>query len=297
MPKHIVDLLTTLGVPAEDAAKIDALPEAEQATFDAKPYIDKVKGNYQTQLQNDPEFFKDLTVDKLPPEVKKKIENNAFGRASNIVKDKLLKHLGMSDSDFSDLPDEQKDKIENLIPVITERWTKTKSSDKQLQADLIAARKELEKYGPDYETSIASKYETAAEQKITAAIFNANLIGALSEVPGLKIPAADIAATANTLLQSKYGFAKVGDYGIELRNKDNKDLKALKPNSSHEITLKEALIEIATERGWVDKETNSDDKKKSGTVVITPDKNGVQRMSAVAPHIAEKISKNIAAGY
>lgn len=296
MPKHIVDLLTTLGVPAEDAAKIDALPEAEQATFDAKPYVDKVKGNYQTQLQNDPEFFKDLTVDKLPPEVKKKIENNAFGRASNIVKDKLLKHLGMTDADFSDLPDEQKDKIENLIPVITERWTKTKSSDKQLQADLIAARKELEKYGPDYETSIDTKYKTQYDQRETSAIFNANLISELSQIPGLKIPASDIAATANTLIQSKYGFAKVGDYGIELRNKDNKDLKALKPNSSHEMTLKDALIEIATERGWVEKEA-VDDKKKTGVVTIAPDKNGVQRMSAVAPHIADKISKNIAAGY
>lgn len=294
MPKHIVDLLTTLGVPPEDAAKIDSLPEAEQATFDAKPYVDKVKGNYQTQLQNDPEFFKDLTIEKLPADVKKRVENTAFGRAANVVKDKLLKGLGMTEADFADLPDEQKDKIETLIPVITERWTKTKSSDKQLQADLIEARKQLEKYGPDYEKGIETKYETAAEQKVTSAIFNAALVGELSSIEGLKIPAADVAATANQLLQSKYAFVRVGDYSVELRNKENKDLKILKPNSSEVLTLKDALNDIAVERGWVDKPDESDPKKKSGKVTITPDKTGVQRM-VVAPHLEDKVKKKIAA--
>lgn len=293
MPKHIVDLLTTLGVPADEAAKIDSLPEAEQATFDNKPYIDKVRTNYETQLKNDPAFFNDLTVDRLPPEVKKKMESDSFGRAANIVKDKLLKGLGMSDSDFEDLAPEQKGKIETLIPIIAERWTKNKSGDKQLQTDLIAARKELEKYGPDYEQGIAAKYETASEQKITTAIFNANVIGALSEIPGLKIPASDIAATANTILQSKFGFARIGDYGVELRNKDNKDLKALKPNSSHEMTLKDALIEIATERGWIEKQDEGG-KNGSGKITVKPDNSGKLKM-VVAPHIQDKVSKKIAA--
>ena len=74
MPKHIQDILIAAGIPAEDAERIDSLPEADQATFDSKPYMDKVKESYKTQFQNDPEFFTDLTLEKLPPAVKKKVE-------------------------------------------------------------------------------------------------------------------------------------------------------------------------------------------------------------------------------
>src|SRR3990172_3259059 len=103
MPKYIQDILTAVGIPAEDAEKIDSLPEAEQATFDSKPYVDKVKTNYATQLKNDPSFFSDLTLEKLPPETKKKVESAQFGRAAKIVTDKLLKGLGMTEADFADL--------------------------------------------------------------------------------------------------------------------------------------------------------------------------------------------------
>src|SRR6476469_10041328 len=101
MPSHVETLLTSLGIPAEDAATILAVPEDKQATFDAKPYADKVKSNYQTQFQNDPAFFTDTTLEKLPAEVKEKLENSQFGRAAKIVADKFLKGLGMSEADIA----------------------------------------------------------------------------------------------------------------------------------------------------------------------------------------------------
>lgn len=288
MPKYVVDLLTTLGLPAEDAAKIDALPEAEQATFDAKPYAEKVKGNYQTQFQNDPEFFKDLTVEKLPPEVKKRLESTQFARASNIVRDKFVKGLGMTEADYADLPDEQKEKIELLIPAIAEKYTKTKAGDKQLQADLIEARKKLEAFD-GYEEKTKTKYEGEANQKVAAAIFNAALIGELSAIPGLKIAAGDIAKTANDILQSKYGFERVGDYAIELRQKANPQMKVLKNGSSQELTLKDALLEIATERGWVEKEKEGG--KGNGIVTVAP--NGKGALAMLPPHLQSTIGKKI----
>jgi len=291
MPKHIVDLLTNLGMPAEDAAKIDSLPEAEQATFDAKPYAEKVRANYQTQFQNDPEFFSGITVDKLPPAVKKQIESAQFGRAAKITTDKLVKALGMTEADYADLPEETKEKIELLIPAIAEKYTKTKTGDKELQNQLIEARKKLEQYGPDYEAGIETKHKTAAEQRITSAIFNAALIGELSSIPGLKISASDIAKTAHDILQSKYGFERVGDYSVELRQKANPQMKVLKEGSSHELTLKDALTELATERGWIEKPAVA--TKGNGVVTVTPE-NGALKM-IVAPHLQDKISKKIAA--
>src|SRR6187399_18531 len=290
MPKHIQDILIAAGIPAEDAQKIDSLPEADQATFDSKPYMDKVKESYKTQFQNDPEFFTDLTLEKLPPAVKKKVESAQYGRAANVMRDKFLKGLGMSDADIADLTDEQREKLEQFIPAVTEKYAKTKAGDKQLQQDLIEARKKLEGYD-GYEDKIKVKYETESNQKIAAAIFRANLIGELSRIPGLKISASDIAKTADEIVNSKYAFERVGDFGVELRQKANPQMKVLKDNSSHELTLSEALLEIAKERKWVEEE--QEQKKGGGTIKITPDKNGA--LSMVPPHLQDRISSKIGA--
>ena len=288
MPKHIQDILIAAGIPAEDAEKIDSLPEADQATFDSKPYMDKVKESYKTQFQNDPEFFTDLTLEKLPPAVKKKVESAQYGRAANVMRDKFLKGLGMSDADIADLTDEQREKLEQFIPAVTEKYAKTKAGDKQLQQDLIEARKKLEGYD-GYEDKIKVKYETESNQKIAAAIFRANLIGELSRIPGLKISASDIAKTADEIVNSKYAFERVGDFGVELRQKANPQMKVLKDNSSHELTLSEALLEIAKERKWVEEE--KEHKNGSGVIKVTPGKEGL--MAGIPPHLQERIGSKI----
>jgi len=292
MPKHIQDILIAAGIPAEDAERIDSLPEADQATFDSKPYMDKVKESYKTQFQNDPEFFTDLTLEKLPPAVKKKVESAQYGRAANVMRDKFLKGLGMSDADIADLTDEQKEQFDQFIPAVAQKYAKSKAGDKQLQQDLIEARKQLEKYGPDYEKGIADKYQSESDQKIAAAIFRANLIGELSRIPGLKISASDIAKTADEIVSSKYAFERIGDFGVELRQKANPQMKVLKDNSSHELTLSEALLEIAKERKWVDEQTKP--TNGSGVVTVKPGKDGL--MAGIPPHLQEKISSKIAAG-
>jgi len=290
MPKHIQDILIAAGIPAEDAEKIDSLPEADQATFDSKPYMDKVKESYKTQFQNDPEFFTDLTLEKLPPAVKKKVESAQYGRAANVMRDKFLKGLGMSDADIADLTDEQREKLEQFIPAVTEKYAKTKAGDKQLQQDLIEARKKLEGYD-GYEDKIKVKYETESNQKIAAAIFRANLIGELSRIPGLKISASDIAKTADEIVNSKYAFERVGDFGVELRQKANPQMKVLKDNSSHELTLSEALLEIAKERKWVEEE--KEQRNGSGVIKVTPGKEGL--MAGIPPHLQDRISSKIGA--
>lgn len=291
MPTPVETILTSVGIPAEEVSKIVSLPQEEADKFDANPYLEKVKGNYQTQFKNDPSFFSDITLDNLSPDVKKKLESAQFGRAAKIAMDKTLKGLGMTEAEISDLTDEQREKLENFIPAIAEKYTKTKAGDKQLQQDLIEARKQLEKYGPDYEKGIEQKHQTAAEQKVTAAIFNANLISELSSIPGLKIAASDIAKTANDVLASKYAFERVGDFGVELRQKANPQMKVLKNGSSQELTLKEALAEIATERGWIEKKAEG--QNGSGTVRVTPTNDGLK--TVVPPHLQDRIGSKIAA--
>ena len=291
MSKHIEALLTAAGLPAEDVQKIVALPEAEQATFDTKPLVEKINSHYSTIHQNDPAFFNSVTIEKLPPQIKKQIESEQFGRASSIVRDKFIKGLGMTEAEFEDLPEDQRKQIEKLIPVAIERWTKTKSGSKETQEQLIEARKQLEKYGPNYEKEVETKYEAKANERVNSVLFNAAVIGELSSIQGLKISASDIAKTANDILSSKYAFERVGDYGIELRQKDNPQMKVLKGSSSQQLTLKEALSEIAIERGWVEPE-KADDKIFRGKV--EPGKNGQQKLTVIPAHIQDRIAKKIA---
>ena len=69
-------------------------------------------------------------------------------------------------------------------------------------------------------------------------------------------------------------------------------MKVLKDGTSHEVTLKDALLEIATERGWIEKE-KIEDKTGSGKIEIKP--NGKGELSMVPPHLQDKISQKIAA--
>ncbi len=293
MSKHIETLLTSAGLPAEDVQKIMSLPEAEQEKFDVKPFVDKVKSNFSAQLANDPEFFSNITVDKLPAAIKKQIEAEQFGRAANISRDKVLKGLGMTESDLEDLPEDQRKKIETLIPAVIEKWTKTKSGSKETQEELIRTRKELERYA-GLEEKLKTQYETEANTKVKSVIFSAALVSELSSLPGLKIAASDIAKTASDILTSKFAFEKVGDFGIELRQKDHPELQVLKTGSSQQLTLKEALAEIATERGWIEQPSDAK-KSQKGTLTVAPDKNGKSALVGVAPHLENRISQKIAA--
>lgn len=289
MPNHVETLLTTLGIPAEEATKILTLPEEEQKTFDATPYAEKVKANYQTQLQNDPAFFNDMTLEKLPSDIKKKVESSQYARATNVTKEKIAKGFGFTEDQMKKFSSEDFKALEYWLPAVIDEFSKTKVSDKEVQNQLIEARKKLEEFN-GYEEKVKTKYENEANQKVTSAIFRANLIGELSSIPGLKIPAADIANAADTILNSKYAFEKVGDYGVELRQKTNPTMKVLKQGSSQELTLKEALTEIATERGWVEKEKPGG--TGSGTIEVAP--NGKGELEMYPAHLRDTIRQKIA---
>lgn len=292
MLKHLETILTGLGVAPEDISVLDAVPEAEQETFDVKPFAEKVRTNFQTQFKNDPAFFNDLTLENLNPEVRKTLERAQYGRAATITRDKLLKGLGMTEADYADLTTEEKEKLELFVPKLAEKYAKAKAGDKQLQADLIDARKKIEQF-EGLEDTLKTKYESESSEKVTAAIFKANLISELAAIPGLKIAASDIAATAANILNGKYAFERVNEYGIELRNKEKPTMKVLKGSTSQELTLKDALMEIATERGWVEKQDDKAGGQGAGKIKIEP--NGKGSLNMIPPHLQDKIGSKISA--
>jgi hypothetical protein len=107
----------------------------------------------------------------------------------------------------------------------------------------------------------------------------------------LKVKASTLAREAKEILNAKYAIVRNGDFGVELRQKANPQMKVLKPNSSHELTLKEALAEIAEGESWVEAQQKEEQKSGSGKVTVTPTNDGLK--AVVAPHIADKISNKI----
>lgn len=290
MPKHIETILSSVGIPTEDVAKIIAASDDDQ--FDIKPITEKIKSNYQTQFQNDPAFFNDLTLEKLPADIKKKLESGQYARATNVAKEKIAKALGFTSEEIKDLEADDFKALDFYVPAIAEKWTKNKSGDKELQQQLIETRKKLESFD-GIEEKLKTKYESETNQRISDVIFNAVVVSELSSIPGLKISAADIAATANNILKSEFAFERVGDFSVELRQKSNPTMKVLKGNTSQELTIKEAIQEIAEKRGWVDKKDDdtSDDKTGSGKVIIKPEKG---KLTMIAPHLEKKMKDKIA---
>lgn len=293
MPKAIEIVLKSVGLPDEDVKKIAAIAD-DDTTFDANPFTEKIKGNYQTQFKNDPEFFKDITVETLPPSVKKAIESAQYARSTNESKGKIAKALGFDAEEIKDLESDDFKPLDRYISAITDKWTKSKSGSKEVQEQLIAERKKNEefvkKYGPDYEKEVETKYQKQSEEKETKAIISANMISELSAIPGLKVKASTLAREANDILNSKYAFERVGEYSVELRQKGNPAMKVLKNGSSEELTLKDALSEIAEKEGWIEKEKDS--VKGSGTVTAVVPANGQLKMQA-SPHVATAIQKKI----
>lgn len=290
MPTHLETLAAAVGVPAEDLQTVASLKDTD--TFDPKPIVEKVKGNFKTQFKNDASFYEDLTADKLPEPVRKKFESDGYGRATGIVKQKFQKVLGLTDDDLSDMTEEQRSKFEEFVTAAATKYANGKAagnSDKVTQQKLIEAIKKYEALEAE-NTTLKTKYEGEATAKINEALFTASMLGELATIPGLKISPSDIAGTAKSLLLSKYGYAKSGDYGIELRQKDHPNMKVLIGNSSKEMTLKDALLEIAKERGWIEEKT--EDGKGGGKVVVVPGKAGTLNM--IAPHLQSVIAKKIA---
>lgn len=289
MPSPTETILTTAGLPSEDVTKITTLSEEDQKTFDPTPYAEKIKANYQTQFKNDPTFFNDIKLENLTPEVRKQIESGQYARATNIAKEKLAKALGFTEDQIKDLQTEDYKSLDFYVPAIAERYAKTKAGDKQLQADLIEERKKNEGY-LGLEEKLKAKYEGETNLKITEVIKNAALISELSTIPNLKVKPSTLAREANEILTSKYAFERVSDYSVELRQKANPTMKVLKGQTSQELTLKDALTEIAIAEGWI--EADKGDGKGSGKIPIVPGKDGTLQM--VPPHLQDKFKKKIA---
>lgn len=293
--EHLNSLLTEAGFDQTDIEAVmalanpaaDAAPEVIEASKKAlEPFIGKLNTNVSTRIKNDPKFWETLDENNINEGFKKKIETQQYGRAANITKQKFLKLLGYTDADIVDMSEEEKSKLELFIPKVAEKWQSSKSSDKEMQKQLVEARKKLEELELDIPVR-EGKIKQDYESNFNAEKLDFIILAELATVENLKAPAQYLAQKIAAELKEENAFVINGLKAVP-KQKANPALDVLE--GSKALSLKDLIVKKLTADGLIGDPNKKDDKKSGiSTVDVDPDgKGGLQ----ISSHIAEKIKAN-----
>jgi hypothetical protein len=284
--EHLNTLITSAGIEAADIEAILALPaDAKPEDFKVDDYVGKIKTNIETQVKNDPKFWESLSTENVHADFKKKLESEQYGRAANITRQKVLKGLGLTEADITDLPEEDKNKLEVFVTKAAEKFAATKSSDKQLQQQLVETRKKLEDLEldiPTREGKIKQDYET----KFNSEKLDFIILAELATVENLKAPAQYLVAKLAAELKDEYAFVVNGLSALP-KQKANPNLDVL--DGSKAVTLKELMVKKLTADGLIAAPAAPGKTGGKVTVDVHPDEKGGLGISS---HIMDKINAN-----
>lgn len=281
--KHIDEVLTTAGLTADQVKALVELKE-DAADFKADAYTAPIRTAAETQVKNDPEFYKTINKENLPKDFLKTLESEQYGRAANIVRTQVLKAAGLAEKDFADLGEDGK-KIEVFTPAFMKKVSEGKVTDRELQQKLADAQTEIEALQAK-EPEIEKKHQTAAEQRIADFVFENKIVESIAEVKNLKVPPGYISSKVIDAVKEKFDFKVVGKT-VELLQK-GKDLLAMEDNKP--LKLAKAISDIITKElpEAVEKVRGTGSNSgKTGTV--TGDKGELK----ISSHVHDKIQKRL----
>lgn len=284
---HLEQVATAAGLTPEAVKAIIELP-ADAKDFKTDEHVTTLHGVVGNALKNDPKFYEDLTVEKLPQPVQKALEQQQYGRAASIARTNMLKTAGLTEKDFEELGEEGK-KLDKFIPALMAKFSAGKITDKQLQEGLLKANQELEELrgqAPKLEEKYKGEYET----KVAGFQNSANVLATIAQVPGLKVPASLVGRAVQEKLASKYTLVLVNG-STELRQLGKPELKVLVDNGTKELTLERAVTELLTEEKAIDAEAaKKHTKVETGETKIETDGKGGLKVST---HVNGRLAKRL----
>lgn len=272
-------ILTTLGLPADQIAALNAITPDQMKDFNADTFITPISQGMRTALLADNEFLKTIDVTKLPEEVRKPLEQGQYGRFINEYKS-FLKEQGL---DITDLPDKEQNSLKALAKAGFDKHGKKIGAPEALQTlqtQLQAAIAEKEGLQTDWEkkhTEGISSVEAAANARVER-------MAAFVEVGGFKtvVPASMIADSIQTNLKAIYSITfNTETTSFEVKQKANPQLPVME--GSKVLTYKDVLTKYMKDNNLLAAEKVEEVTKK----VIPADGNGQTRQ--IAGHIAKKI--------
>lgn len=285
-------VLTAVGLPEDKFNEIMNLPEDKVAEFKADEYVSALRGSVENQIKNDARFWESLDENNVGEALKTKIEKAQFNRVSNIARQKIQKALGLSDEDIADMPEETKAKYETYVAALGEKYSQKGSNDKQLQKELMEARKRLETLeasAPELEKKYKEQYETASRNDKIDMIILAELASIDgSETHKLKVPASYFADKIAKELKDSYTL-NLNGFKIDAKQKQNPNLSVL--DGSKEMTTRDLIVKILQRDNLIEDRKPQKDGPQRGKVSADADpKDGTFKISS---HIADKIKANM----
>lgn len=279
---ELQSILTSLGIEAAQAQSLltDENPDITGA-------VSAIRANVETQIKNDPNFWNGLDEKNIPELYRKKIEGAQYARATNETRLGIMKKFGLNESDYAEIGDDVKNYgafLEHTAKLVGNK----NNIDPKLQADLIEAKKQLEVFEnekPTIEKTFKDKYEAEYNAKVADMLILSSVAG----VAGLKANASYVSPVVADKLKQQYHLEISGN-NIELRQKENHNLKALNSQGTKEISLSEAITAILKSDNMIDEGTQTN-APRSGTATITPVNGSLQ----VSGHISQKMEALLAA--
>lgn len=282
--QHLNTVLTEAGIDAKDIETILGLP-AEDTTFKAGDYVGKINSGAETRLKNDPKFWEGLDENNVNETLKKKIESQQYGRANNIVRQKVMKAFGLKDEDLADMTDDEKKSLETYVTKAAEKYTSTKASDKELQKELIAAKKRAEELEADIPVKEGA-LKTSLEAKYNNEKIDFIILAELATIENLKAPAQYLLANLAASLKEENAFV-ISGVKAQPKQKANPALDVL--DGAKVLTLKDLIVKKLTADGLIG--DKPDPLKNSGRSKVDVDPDGKGGLK-ISPHIMAQIEKN-----
>lgn len=235
--KHLEQVITTVGLPADKVTELLALPE-DAADFKTDGYVEPVVNTVKTQLTADPKFYEGLNKANLPKAFVQQLEQEQYGRAATVVRTNMMKALGLKEADFAELGEEGK-KIEVFGPAFAKKLSEGKVTDKELQTKLMEANTTIEQLQGG-QTQLEQKYEEKYQARVNDQTVGNTVLSKIAASPGLKVKASLVASTIRAKLATKYALVVVDDE-VVLRQKANNTLEVLNATKTKPLTLHEAI--------------------------------------------------------
>ena len=280
--EHLNAIVTAAGLEPSDIEAILAIEEGKELDG---TYVGKIVSKAETIVKNDPKFWEGLDENNVNEGLKKKIEAQQYGRAINTARQKTLKALGLKEEDLGDLTEDEKKNLETYIGKAADKYASTKVSDKQLQADLVAARKKLEDLEldiPTREGKIKQDYET----KFNSEKLDFIILAELATVENLKAPAQYLVQKLAAELKDENAFVINGLKAIP-KQKSNPNLAIL--DGAKEVTLKDLIVKKLTADGLIGEQKQKEKQTGKFTADVEPDGTGGL---AISPDVLAKINAN-----
>lgn len=289
MSKHIETLLASAGLSPEMVKEVLELPEDKQPEFKPDSYLEAIRTSQETVIKNDPKFWEALDENNVNETLRKKIEAQQYGRASNIARQNVIKALGFKEDDFNDLPDEGRRNFEIFMAKAAEKYASSKASDKQMQAELVEARKkyeELEAALPGREDKIKQEYDAKFNEKVV----DLAILTELGSIEGLKVPANYLLPLLSAKIKAEYGL-EVDGFKVNPKQKANPKLDILE--GSKALGLKDLLVKHLKADNLIG-EAPPANNGNSGSVQVDVDPDGKGKLG-ISSHVMAKIAKNMEA--